>query len=49
MANISVYASGRDYHKVVKRKLKKIGGWVVKNLGCEIKVFVDTAPVMEKP
>ena len=49
VANISVYASGRDYHKVVKAKLKKIGAWVVKNLDCEIKVFVDTAPVMEKP
>ena len=48
-ANISVYASGRDYHKVVKSKLKKIGTWVVKQLDCEIKVFVDTAPVMEKP
>ena len=49
VANISVYASGRDYHKVVKAKLKKIGAWVVKNLDCEIKLFVDTAPVMEKP
>ena len=49
MVNLSVYASGRDYHKVVKSKLKKIGSWIVKTLGCEIKVFVDTAPVMEKP
>ncbi len=48
-ANISVYSSGRDYHKVVKSKLKKIGSWVVKKLDCEIKLFVDTAPVMEKP
>ena len=49
LANISVYATGKDYHKTVKSRLKKIGSWLVKTLGCEIKLFVDTAPVMEKP
>lgn len=47
--NISVYARNRDYHDVVKGMLKQLGGWMVGKLGPEIKVFVDTAPVMEKP
>lgn len=47
--NISVYARNRDYHDVVKGMLKQLGGWIVGRLGPEIKVFVDTAPVMEKP
>ena len=47
--NISVYAQGKDYHGLVKKRLKKIGRWLVKTYACEIKVFVDTAPVMEKP
>jgi epoxyqueuosine reductase len=47
--NISVYARNRDYHDVVKGMLKQLGGWVVGRFGPEIKVFVDTAPVMEKP
>lgn len=46
---ISVYAQGRDYHDVVKRKLKQIARWLQENHGGEVKVFVDTAPVMEKP
>jgi len=46
---ISVYAQGRDYHDVVKKRLKQLGRWIVQTYGAEIKVFVDTAPVMEKP
>ena len=46
---VSVYAQGKDYHDVVKRRLKRLGGWLVDVSGAEIKVFVDTAPVMEKP
>ena len=46
---ISVYAQGKDYHDLVKRRLKRLGRWLVEASGCEIKVFVDTAPVMEKP
>ena len=46
---ISVYAQNRDYHDVVKKRLKRVGRWLVDQAGCEIKVFVDTAPVMEKP
>jgi len=46
---ISVYAQGKDYHDVVKKRLKALGRWMVEELACEIKVFVDTAPVMEKP
>jgi len=48
-AAISVYARGRDYHDVVKKRLKRVGRWLVAETGAEIKVFVDTAPVMEKP
>lgn len=48
-AAISVYAQGRDYHDVVKKRLKRVGRWLVEQADCEIKVFVDTAPVMEKP
>ncbi|WP_225764852.1 tRNA epoxyqueuosine(34) reductase QueG [Inquilinus sp. Marseille-Q2685] len=46
---ISVYAQGRDYHDVVKKKLKALGGWIHRTFATELKVFVDTAPVMEKP
>ncbi|MEM9717516.1 MAG: tRNA epoxyqueuosine(34) reductase QueG, partial [Pseudomonadota bacterium] len=47
---ISVYAQGRDYHDVVKKRLKRVGRWLIdQSPGAEIKVFVDTAPVMEKP
>jgi epoxyqueuosine reductase len=52
-ANISVYARNRDYHDVVKGKLKTLAGWLVARGGegvdVKVKVFVDTAPVMEKP
>ncbi len=48
-AAISVYAQGRDYHDVVKKRLKNVARWIVAETGCEVKVFVDTAPVMEKP
>lgn len=47
--SISVYARGRDYHDVVKKRLKRLGRWLVAETGAQIKVFVDTAPVMEKP
>ncbi len=46
---ISVYAQGKDYHDLVKRRLKRLGHWLIDAGGGEIKVFVDTAPVMEKP
>jgi epoxyqueuosine reductase len=46
---ISVYAQGQDYHDVVKRVLKALARWMVEKAPCELKVFVDTAPVMEKP
>ena len=46
---ISCYAQGRDYHDVMKSRLKALARWLVERFGCEVKVFVDTAPVMEKP
>ena len=46
---ISVYAQGDDYHDLIKKRLKSIARWLVAETGCELKVFVDTAPVMEKP
>ncbi len=47
---ISVYAQGGDYHDVVKKALKAVARWLVAEVpGSELKVFVDTAPVMEKP
>ncbi len=47
---ISVYAQNRDYHDVVKKRLKRVGRWLIEqDPAAEIKVFVDTAPVMEKP
>ncbi len=45
---ISVYAQGRDYHDLVKRRLKRLGRWLIDRHGGAIKVFVDTAPVPEK-
>ena len=47
--NISVYARNRDYHDLMKGKLKHLGQYVVARHRAEVKVFVDTAPVMEKP
>jgi epoxyqueuosine reductase len=46
---VSVYAQGDDYHDVIKPRLKHLGRWLIDNAGGAIKVFVDTAPVMEKP
>ncbi|VAV97843.1 Epoxyqueuosine reductase [hydrothermal vent metagenome] len=47
--NISVYARGGDYHDLLKKKLKKLAGWLHLETGEDVKVFVDTAPLMEKP
>src|SRR5262249_2426038 len=46
---ISAYAQGGDYHEVIKSRLKRIAGAPADATGCEAKVFVDTAAVMEKP
>ena len=46
---ISVYARNRDYHDLMKGKLKHLAQFLVSKFACEVKVFVDTAPVMEKP
>ena len=47
--NISVYARGRDYHDVIKGRLKQLAGQFAAKSGADVKVFVDTAPLMEKP
>ena len=47
--SISVYARNRDYHDILRGKLKHLAQFIVKNFGGDVKVFVDTAPVMEKP
>ncbi len=46
---ISTYALGRDYHDVIKGRLKTLAGWLASQTGGDVKVFVDTAPLMEKP
>jgi len=46
---ISVYAQNKDYHTVVKKRLKRLARWLIETHGGDVKVFVDTAPVMEKP
>jgi epoxyqueuosine reductase len=46
---ISVYARNRDYHEIIKGRLKELAGLLSRRAGAEVKVFVDTAPVMEKP
>ena len=46
---ISVYARGKDYHDLVKKRLKRVARWLLSQAGGEAKVFVDTAPVPEKP
>lgn len=46
---IAAYARNRDYHDLVKKRLKRIARWMHAELGCGVKVFVDTAPVLEKP
>jgi len=48
-AAISVYAKGDDYHELIKSRLKSLARWLAANAGGELKVFVDTAAVMEKP
>ena len=48
-AAISVYAQGDDYHQLIKGRLKQLGGWMSAKLKCRVRVFVDTAPLMEKP
>ncbi|MCB2124015.1 MAG: tRNA epoxyqueuosine(34) reductase QueG [Rhodobacteraceae bacterium] len=53
-AAVSCYAQGRDYHDLMKKRLKRVGRWLIEEAAkgsqpAEIKVFVDTAPVMEKP
>jgi epoxyqueuosine reductase len=48
-AAISVYAKGEDYHDLIKSRLKDVARWLVENAGGDVKVFVDTAAVMEKP
>jgi len=49
IGRISVYAQGQDYHDIVKKALKALARWLVAEAGGDLKVFVDTAPVMEKP
>ncbi|MEI4196034.1 tRNA epoxyqueuosine(34) reductase QueG [Roseovarius sp. E0-M6] len=51
VGTISVYARGRDYHDMVKKRLKRVARWLIAETGdeTEVKVFVDTAPVPEKP
>ena len=49
LGRISTYAQGGDYHKTVKKALKALARFIVANVPSELKVFVDTAPVMEKP
>lgn len=46
---ISVYAQGDDYHELIKPRLKQLARWLTENAGGDVKVFVDTAAVMEKP
>lgn len=47
--NISVYARGKDYHDVLKKRLKQLARTFAESTGAQVKVFVDTAPLMEKP
>ncbi len=49
IGRVSVYAQGGDYHKTVKKALKALARFIVERAPSELKVFVDTAPVMEKP
>ena len=46
---ISVYARNRDYHDEAKKRLRVLARWMAESYGCDVKLFVDTAPVMEKP
>lgn len=49
LGTISVYARNRDYHEIIKGKLKELAGLLHRRSGAAVKVFVDTAPLMEKP
>lgn len=49
LGSISVYARNRDYHEIIKGKLKELAGLLARRSGAAVKVFVDTAPLMEKP
>ncbi|QQR38872.1 tRNA epoxyqueuosine(34) reductase QueG [Devosia rhizoryzae] len=49
IGNISAYARNRDYHDIIKGKLKELAGLLARRGGADVKVFVDTAPLMEKP
>jgi epoxyqueuosine reductase len=49
IGNISVYALGRDYHDIIKGKLKMLAAHLAAQTSAEVKIFVDTAPLMEKP
>ena len=46
---ISIYARNRDYHDILKKRLKRLAMWLAQGVGVDVKVFVDTAPVLEKP
>jgi epoxyqueuosine reductase len=46
---VSAYARGRDYHDVMKTRLRALASWIAERFDCEVKLFADTAPVMEKP
>jgi epoxyqueuosine reductase len=46
---VSVYARNRDYHDEAKKRLRVLARWMAESYGCDVKLFVDTAPVMEKP
>ena len=46
---ISVYARGSDYHDVMKSRLRRVARWLSESHGADVKLFVDTAPLMEKP
>jgi len=48
-AAISVYARGDDYHELIKERLKQLARWLTANAGGDVKLFVDTAAIMEKP
>ncbi|MCK5574614.1 MAG: DUF1730 domain-containing protein, partial [Sphingomonadales bacterium] len=49
VGNISVYARGKDYHDVLKKRLKQLARHIHRTMDADVKVFVDTAAVMEKP
>jgi epoxyqueuosine reductase len=49
LGNVSVYARGADYHDVLKKRLRVLASWLQATFGGDVKLFVDTAPVMEKP